>query len=378
MSMSARKISKSWWVDLRYNHQRYRKRSPDNSKAGAEAYEAVLRHKLARGESPNDEHKISPTFAQFSQEWLNTYVQTNNKLSEQRTKASVLRNHLVPFFGKLELAQIRVEEIERYKTAEMGGGLVAKSINNHLAILRKCLRCAMEWGHIASMPFIRPLKVPPQKIDFLNETEHTALLSLVSDQLTETMVLTAAHTGMRMGELLGLEWSSVDFDKGQITVCRSIVRGEVSSPKSNRIRYIPMTSELKKKLYTMQRQKGLVFCREDGLPLTSMVAGSMLRRACDKAGIRRIGWHRLRHTFASRLVSRGASMRGVQQLLGHSTIVMTERYAHLAPSVLTDAIQLLENDSNGKIWATGGQRSIETMMKALFHEAAENTETMRV
>lgn len=357
--MSARKIKSSWWVDFRFGHRRYRKRSPDNSKAGAEAYEAMLRQMLARGESPDERRAAPLTFAQFSEEWLRTYVKTNNKLSEQKTKASVLRNHLVPFFGRMELAQIRIGEVERYKAAEMGGGLKAKSINNHLAILRKCLRCAMEWGRIANVPFIQPLKVPPQKIDFLNEVECTALLSFVGDQLTESMILTAIHTGMRMGELIGLEWSSVDFDKAQITVCRSIVRGEVSSPKSNRIRYIPMMSDLKRKLFDMRRQNGLVFCRKDGSPLTSMIVGSMLRRACDGTGVRRIGWHRLRHTFASRLVTRRAPMRSIQQLLGHSTIAMTERYAHLAPTVLTDAIRLLESDSNENFWATGGQRILK-------------------
>lgn len=377
MSMSVRKIKQSWWVDLRFSHRRYRKRSPDNSKAGAEAYEAVLRRMLAKGESLDIQLVAPLTFIQFAENWMKNYVQTNNKSSEQRTKSSVLRNHLIPFFGQLELGRIRCEEIERYKAAEASRGLLAKSINNHLAILRKCLRCAAEWGHISDVPYIRPLKVPPQKIDFLNESECTALLSSEVDSLAGVMILTALHTGMRMGELLGLEWSSIDFEKAQITVCRSIVRGEVSSPKSNRIRYIPMTGELRGKLLSVRRQKGLVFCREDGLPLTSMVAGSILSRACDRAGIRRIGWHRLRHTFASRLVSRGVPMRSVQQLLGHSTVVMTERYAHLAPTVLADAIHALE-DAPGRFWATGGQRDVQTVVEGLLRKELRKVETARV
>lgn len=82
------------------------------------------------------------------------------------------------------------------------------------------------------------------------------------------------------------------------------------------------------------------------------------------AGVRRISWHALRHTFASQLVSRGAPMRAVQHYFGHSTVQMTERYAHLAPDVLHDAIRVIESGSPSLAWATGGQRSSSERLRS--------------
>ena len=112
--MGTRKVHGSWWTDFRFNRKRHRYRSPENSKAGAEAYEAMLRQKLARGESmePTIAPVAVPLFSTFSEQWYETYVKTNNKYSEQRYKRSVLRKHLVPFFGKLPLDQIAPMKIE--------------------------------------------------------------------------------------------------------------------------------------------------------------------------------------------------------------------------------------------------------------------------
>ena len=83
-----------------------------------------------------------------------------------------------------------------------------------------------------------------------------------------------------------------------------------------------------------------------GDPLTKGECKHPLWRACKRAGLRRIGWHVLRHTFASHLVMRGAPLKAVQELLGHATIMMTMRYAHLAPEIAREAVKLL--DARGK------------------------------
>jgi len=87
-----------------------------------------------------------------------------------------------------------------------------------------------------------------------------------------------------------------------------------------------------------------VFCDEGGRILTDTEVRRPLWRACKRASLRMITWHILRHTFASHLVMRGAPIRAVQELLGHSTILMTMRYAHLAPEVAREAVQLLDLD----------------------------------
>lgn len=87
-----------------------------------------------------------------------------------------------------------------------------------------------------------------------------------------------------------------------------------------------------------------VFCLENGEPLPRQTMWHVLRTACRKAGLRDVQWHALRHSFASHLVQKGVPLKAVQELLGHSTIEMTMRYAHLAPAMLADAVAVLDGD----------------------------------
>ena len=93
----------------------------------------------------------------------------------------------------------------------------------------------------------------------------------------------------------------------------------------------------------------LVFCHETGRMLTEDECKHPLWRACRRAGLRVIGWHALRHTFPSHLVMRGAPLKAVQELLGHSDIRMTMRYSHLSPSVRRDAVALLDSSTSSAI-----------------------------
>jgi hypothetical protein len=145
--MAVRIIKGSWWVDIRINHERYRKRSPENSKAGAQAYESVLRHKLSRGESiePMSKPASVPTFEEFAWKWLDDYVVPNNKFLEQRSKRYILSASLIPFFGKMRVGQINAHDIERYKAYLVKNGIKNKTIKNRLTVLNKLLSTAWEW-----------------------------------------------------------------------------------------------------------------------------------------------------------------------------------------------------------------------------------------
>jgi len=89
-----------------------------------------------------------------------------------------------------------------------------------------------------------------------------------------------------------------------------------------------------------------VFCDEQGRPFTATRMRSELRRICKRAGLRRIGWHVLRHSFASHLVMRGVALAVVQKLMGHSSIVVTQRYAHLAPQVVRDVVLIFDRPNH--------------------------------
>jgi integrase len=338
--MAVRMIRKAWWVDFRINRHRYRKRSPENTRTGALAYEATLRQKLSRGESIDrvtDTAQQEQTFEQFAWKWFDEYVVPNNKHSEQRAKRIVLRSSLIPFFGKMHLSDIGARHIEQYKAQALKAGLSRKTINNRLTIFRKCVGTAYEWLALSGVPpTVTWLKCPPVVADYLSPDECSLLLRQANGVMYE-MVLTALRTGMRQGELKGLQWSSIDWQNRSLAVqhSRCDYTGELTSPKSNRVRHIPIDVDVYEMLLVRKRSTGYVFLNDNNEPFKGQAMQHRMVRLCRRAGLREIGWHALRHTFASHLAMKGVPMTAVQMLMGHSSITTTMRYAHLAPSTFS-------------------------------------------
>lgn len=347
--MSILKRGNKYWIDFRYGRTRYRRSSPINTKAGAQEYEALIRSKLAKGESlitkVERKAEVMPTFEEFSKKWFDSYVKVNNKYSEILNKEGMLRVHLVPYFGNKSLDQIRTLDIEEYKGKKLQEGQSMKSVNNHLIAFNKCMRTAQDWEVINQIPKVKLLKVPPQKFDFLSTEECSTILSRCEGMLGE-MVLFALYTGVRFGELIAVDWSDINFSKGIVTIQKSITRGQLGSPKSNRIRYIHLHKNILQILNARAQQNGFIFSKEDNQPLNPVLCLNHLHRACELAGLRKIGWHTLRHTFASRLVQNGVSIVVVKELLGHADIKTTMRYSHLNDATTRDAINTL-NEKNG-------------------------------
>jgi integrase len=344
--MTVRIIDRSWYIDLRFNHKRYRKRSPENTKRGAEAYEATLRQKFARGE---EIEKIAQAteqdqlFEQFAWRWFEQYVKSNNKYSEQRTKRYILRAFLVPFFGKIPIGQITAYHIEQYKAQAIKEGVKNKTINNRLTVLKKCLSTAYDWLQLErTPPKLTWLKCSPYQMDYLSPGECESLLSHADDAVYE-MILMAVRTGMRQGELKGLQWPSIDWENRSVAIrhSRDDRMKMLVSPKSNRERHVPLDIDVYEALYKRKRETGYVFSDTNKEPFNYHRMERRLTKACEEAGLRKVGWHTLRHTFASHLAAKGVPMTAVQQLMGHSNITTTMRYAHLAPSTLRAAVDML-------------------------------------
>ena len=130
---------------------------------------------------------------------------------------------------------------------------------------------------------------------------------------------------------------------GVLHVRQSVTRGVITEPKSGKGRDVPLSNDALTALKQQQHLRGpLVFCADDGRMFKKNEKKWPLWRACKKAGLRMIGWHALRHTFASHLVMRGVPLKAVQELMGHATIEMTMRYSHLSPEVPRDAVKLLD------------------------------------
>ncbi len=165
-----------------------------------------------------------------------------------------------------------------------------------------------------------------------------------ADGQWRAMCIIAVRAGLRLGELRALRWDDVDLLTGKLTVHRAAWKMIVGTPKSGHAREIALTNEANQALSQMDPSRSpFVFCAEDGTMLTKESCKWPLWRASKNAGLDRlIGWHVLRHTFASHLVMRGAPLKAVQELLGHADIKVTMRYAHLTPSSRGEAIGLLD------------------------------------
>jgi integrase len=378
--MATRLIRKSWWVDIRFDQIRYRKRSPENSRTGARAYEAVLRHRLALGEDIVRKKGLTEqqSFATFAAKWFEEYVVPNNKPSEQRAKKYAFSASLMPFFGRMTIAGIGVREVEQYKAKLLRDGKSRKTVNNRLTMLRKCLHTAYDWLEIkGTPPKIVWLKCPPPHTDCLAAEECDLLLRHATGT-TREMILAALRTGMRQGELRGLQWASIDWVNRSVAVRHSQSDDTMSlgSPKGNRERHIPLDIDLCEALSARRRTYGYVFLDNNGRPFTHKKVSAALSEVCRRAGLRKIGWHVLRHTFASHLAMNGTPLNIVQALLGHASITTTMRYAHLAPSALRTAIELANPRTAGaaSVGQPAGNRWQERQLqdRTVGDEAREN------
>jgi integrase len=265
----------------------------------------------------------------------------------------ILRVHLVPVFGKLRLDQIGLAEIDAYKAKKLASKVAHKTINNHLTVLRKMLAVAIAWERLTTAPPIKWLKPPPPEFDFLTYDETTRLIEAAEGEW-RTMITVAVRTGLRLGELLALSWTDVDLEAGRLWVRRAVARGIVGTPKNGRSREVALSQQATAALEAHARRSLLVFSDSEGKMLTKGATKAPLANALKRAKLRHIGWHALRHTFASHLVMRGAPIKAVQELLGHSTIEMTMRYSHLSPDARRDAVRLLDvKEALTMTWKTG-------------------------
>jgi integrase len=262
-------------------------------------------------------------------------------------KETILRVHLIPALGGKTLDAISSEDVQRLKGALRAKA--AKTVNNVLTVLSMLLKKAIEWGVIDRMPcVIKLLRVENQVVDFYDFAEYERLVgaATATDRRAELLVLLGGEAGLRLGEMAGLEWDDIDFcikRSGQITVKRSVWKGQVNVPKGGRIRFVPLTRRLGAALREHRHLRGArVLYQDDGSPLTEKVIQNLVLRAARRSGLRNNGAHILRHTFCSHLAMRGASARQIQELAGHKNLATTQRYMHMSPEAVDAAVALLD------------------------------------
>lgn len=342
--------------------ERVRKVAPVQTRRGAEEYERQIRQALLDGsyfqtDEKREARKV-PTFGEFKDRFL-TYSDVNNKPSTTYAKRWMLRLHLAPFFGGMRLDRVGPAEIETFKAQKLGEKQSKKSINNMLTALRKMLNLAVEWDELQRAPKVKGFKF---KNDFITEEQFLGFEE--ADRVTKaaapewrTFIILALKTGLRVGELLALKWEDLDLVAGQLVVRRTLWQSQEGPPKGGRNRTVPLSDEALAALKAHRHLKSAyVFCEPNGRRLTHSRVKDVVPSTCKKALLaKRLTAQGLRHTFASHLVMRGVSLKAVQELLGHESIEMKLRYAHLSPDVKRDAVQSLDApaaSSNGNLTAT--------------------------
>jgi len=298
-----------------------------------------------RGQGEAERAQV-PTLAEYETPFM-IFSRIHNKPSTLFAKEWMLRTHLVPFFGEMRLDEIGPAKIDEYKAAKLDEGQNRKSINNHLAALRKLLNLAAERDVIVKAPKVKAFSLARndrvEDDEYLTFEETERFLRAAAPEW-RTFLVVALKTGLRVGELLALRWEDLDLVAAKLDVRRTLWNGQEGTPKGGRNRTVFLSGEAAAALKAHRHLRGPhVFCDAAGTRLTHSEVKDVVPRTCKKAGLsKRITTHGLRHTFASHLVMRGVSLKAVQELLGHATIEMTMRYAHLAPSVKRDAVRLLD------------------------------------
>jgi integrase len=295
----------------------------------------------------------SPTLAEFQSIFLE-HSEAKNEYSTVKAKRQILRDHLIPAFGFRRLDEITFARIEDFKNGlviadeddEDDEVLSPKTANNILSVLRRLFVIAYKRGVLAAIPEIEWFPTTPGSFDFLSFGESEDLIE-AADPEWRCMIMVGIKCGLRQGELLGLKWEDVDLKNGRIIVRRSIVRGRIKGTKSRRIREVPLGEDVAREFARHRHLRGpWVFSDADGNHMTNGECKWPLYAACSGARLRRIGWHVLRHTFCSQLAMQGAQPGAIQRLAGHATLRMTERYMHLSPDVVRDAVKLLDRGAH--------------------------------
>jgi integrase len=249
---------------------------------------------------------------------------------------SIVRSMLLPAFGERPVESITTAQIEHWLA---GLPQSARTRTLALVLMHGIYRRAKKVWALPANPAAEVEKPPVARsgdIQVFSPEEVWALARAADDEQDAAIFLTAAFTGLRLGELLALHWRDVDFAGSVLRVRASYSAGALTTPKSGKVRAVPLAPDVAAALAALGRRE--LFTGDDDLVFIgatgSYVDGSALRRrykhALAAAELRPLRFHDLRHTFGTRMIAT-ADIRRVQEWMGHADIQTTTRYLHYAP-----------------------------------------------
>jgi integrase len=318
---------------------------------------------IRHGEDLPKERGKEPTFGEV---WEKYNQWLDNGKRQPRVDRGYYFKHLEPRFADRLLSKISPLDLEKLKIELSQQDLAPATVKHLLVLVRQIFNKAIAWEMWSGENPVKKVKLPRlnnRRERFLNQEEASLLLEelqKVSLQLHD-MSLLSLHTGMRAGEIFALKWTHIDFENGLI---------HVADPKGRPARKAFMTPTVKEMLLKLKvgEPEGYLFQSRAGSPIQSV--SHAFDRAVKRLGFnngiadrrQKVTFHTLRHTFASWLAIQGTPILTIKELLGHQSLAMTERYAHLIPDQKRQAAEGIEkflnadNNSQAKKGDTNGTK----------------------
>ena len=352
MSIVKRGNSKNWYIHFQFNGQTYIKSSKTSNKKIAEQMEIEWKAKLHSQQYQGRKQRItlSDAFEQYklSKQGIASY----RNLTAHET---VLRR-LLPM--KKHIDELKSQDLEKFKRDRIAESVGAESIKYGLLLIRGTLKFAQQLGYQVSDVTFPQIKLPKSSLRYLSDDEerrllvaldpmrHGAGLPPVAERSVEMqrslqdaydLVVLLLDTGARYSEIANIEWLRIDLASRTIHLWRQKVQNENVLYMTDRVFDV-----LSRRDVTKASQ--FVFCNRNGD--ARGYSAMSIRKAIKRAGLRDCRIHTLRHTHASRLIQNGMSVYEVKEILGHSDIKTTLRYAHLEQRQVTSKARDVINHLN--------------------------------
>ncbi len=354
------KGSGEWWIFINHNGKRKSKKIGSDKKLAVEVARKIDA-RLTLGEVNLSKNERIPSFGEYARTWIDVVVLATCKPSTLRGYKMDLKAHILPVFKSVPVNEINRMMVKKFLLKKINSGLAPSTVTHFKNAIGGILNLAVDDEVIPTNPAHKLGKVIKSrdlqlKSDPLTRDELSLLLETFRTHFPQhyPLVLTLARTGMRLGEALALQWSDIDFNSRFITIQRGISWGKVETPKNGKTRRVDMSKQLTETLFKLKRNRKIepidgdndwIFTSATGSPIdASSFRSRVYNPALQKAGLRKIRIHDLRHTYASLLIQAGESLAYIRDQLGHHSIKVTvDIYGHLAPEGNKEAVDGLDD-----------------------------------